>query len=213
MEKFGEFHADDRIPRPPDAREAWYIMDRAPSLLQFRRITAAIFDIYKLQQAPCDLVETPLDVIPYLLTFRTADKKDKTLANSVRNTVLCGQALLARARSTLKERFLSSAQTAADSSAAPPSTPAEPPATIPFSDPEVDAAIGQVFQRARERPSLTALDEGARRHSLNRDATKALASSTIHHVTIVHGPPGTGKAIFSAATMDTWADALPDGQT
>eukprot|EP00959_Pyramimonas_sp_CCMP1952_P433344 9074664-Pyramimonas_sp.AAC.1 len=33
-----------------------------------------------------------------------------------------------------------------------------------------------------------------------------------HRVTVVHGPPGTGKTVYSVATMDAWADALPEGR-
>eukprot|EP00959_Pyramimonas_sp_CCMP1952_P183822 3843681-Pyramimonas_sp.AAC.1 len=69
--------------------------------------------------------------------------------------------------STLEARFPSSAQSAAGAGAAAPSPPARPLPTIPFSDPEVDKAVGQAFQRARDLPPLTALEEGARRHSLN----------------------------------------------
>eukprot|EP00959_Pyramimonas_sp_CCMP1952_P373569 7823661-Pyramimonas_sp.AAC.1 len=85
------------------------------------------------------------------------------------------------------------APTVADSGVAAPHPPAGTLATTPFSDQEVDTAVGQVFQRARELPSSTALDEGARRHNLNGDAVKALAATTRHHITVVHGPPGTGK--------------------
>eukprot|EP00959_Pyramimonas_sp_CCMP1952_P264971 5540760-Pyramimonas_sp.AAC.1 len=79
---------------------AWHRLDKALSRIQFRRISTSIIEIYKLQQAPPDLVGAPLGVITYLLTFRTAGKKDKTVANSVENTSLCGQALLSRAKAT-----------------------------------------------------------------------------------------------------------------
>eukprot|EP00959_Pyramimonas_sp_CCMP1952_P156973 3282588-Pyramimonas_sp.AAC.1 len=41
---------------------------------------------------------------------------------------------------------------------------------------------------------------------------RTLAATRQHHVTVVHGPPRTGKTIFLVATVDTWADSLPDGQ-
>eukprot|EP00959_Pyramimonas_sp_CCMP1952_P245833 5137984-Pyramimonas_sp.AAC.1 len=92
--------------------------------------------------------------------------------------------------------------TVASSGAAESQRPAGAPTIAPFSDHEVANAIGQVFQRVRDLPSTVALDEGAGRHQLNGDATRALAATAQHRVTVVHGPPGTGKTVFSVATMD-----------
>eukprot|EP00959_Pyramimonas_sp_CCMP1952_P290328 6072441-Pyramimonas_sp.AAC.1 len=62
-------------------------------------------------------------------------------------------------------------------------------------------------------PSIHSLNEAARRHRLNGNAAKALTSTILHHATIVHGPPGTGKILFTVATMDAWASSLPARQS
>eukprot|EP00959_Pyramimonas_sp_CCMP1952_P286140 5983420-Pyramimonas_sp.AAC.1 len=61
--------------------EVLYRLDKAPSKLQYWRIYQAISEIYKLPQAPGDLVGVPLDVITFFLNQRAIDRKDRIWAN------------------------------------------------------------------------------------------------------------------------------------
>eukprot|EP00959_Pyramimonas_sp_CCMP1952_P436158 9133597-Pyramimonas_sp.AAC.1 len=106
------------------------------SRLQHWRISTALSEIYKLQQDPADLAATPVDVITCLLTFRTTDRRNKTLANNVENTRVCGNTLLSRARATIRAQAPGMPPAVVGSRAADSQHPDEAPTVTPFSDHE-----------------------------------------------------------------------------
>ncbi|CAK0896806.1 unnamed protein product, partial [Prorocentrum cordatum] len=128
---------------------------------------------------------------------------DKQAANEVHSGHDNGMVLRRRAASTLNAAVVDpdTFDVADPNSAGHPATNAD----------EIDRNTGQVFQRTRCVRVAQLLDRTATARGLNELSRQVLHTSTAHHFTLVHGPPGSGKTTAIVALVSAWPPTLNSG--
>ena len=70
---------------------------------------------------------------------------------------------------------------------------------------------GQVYQTVVLQPTQEAIDRAAQRFKVNAQQGRFLELACENILTILDGPPGTGKTTTLHPLIDAWASCAPDG--
>ena len=188
-------------------RPQFFRLDRVPSKMQDMRIRYGAQMVYGSAHEPAQMHGAAISSILFaLLPGFQATERRRCNSSSYHHL---GVETTRRLVSKIRDRPILHPDALQDDS--PPLHPRDDATLATLSDEDRIACSGIVLQRLVAAPLSVLVEEVARNHQLNPKQLAAMMRVQDNVITIVVGPPGTGKTTLIAALVDLWAAATPLG--